>query len=71
MTDRIKGFIVTLNDDVRDDDVEPILTALQMVRCVADVSPLVANIDDHMARSRVRSEVQRKIYDAIEGVFER
>ena len=39
MTDRHAGYIVTLADDVREDDAEAIVTALSMVKGVKEVSP--------------------------------
>jgi hypothetical protein len=62
MTDRLKGFIVTLEDDFRTDDAEAIISAIQMVRHVQSVEPIVADYNDHMARERVRSEFRDKLW---------
>lgn len=69
MTDRLKGFVVTLKDDIREDDAEEILTALSMVKGVIDVRPLVHTHDDHMARMRLELEFRQKLYDFIEKEF--
>lgn len=61
MTDRIKGLIVTLDDDYREDDVQRVVDAIQMIKCVLTVAKSVTNIDDHMARHRVRDELTRKM----------
>lgn len=53
MTDRIKGVYVTFDKDYRDDDAEPILQAIRMVRGVADVDPKVTSYEDHDARVKV------------------
>lgn len=63
MTDRHKGYIVTLEDDIREDDAETIIAALRMIKGVLSVEALVANYDDHMARERVRREVVGMLYD--------
>ena len=57
MTDRIKGLTVTLDQDYRDDDVEEIVNAIAMIRGVAHVALHVTDVDDHMARQRVRHEI--------------
>ncbi len=65
MTDRIAGFIVTLDQDIRDDDVEPIIAAIRQLRHVISVTPLVSSPDLHMAAARVRSELSRKLWEAL------
>ena len=62
MTDRIKGFVVTLDKDIRIDDVQPIMDAIKMVKGVIDVSPSVTNADDHMNRERVTQEFRNKFW---------
>lgn len=73
MTDRLKGVAVTFEQDIRDDDAEKLIEAIRTVvgqfRGVASVTPLVADLDDHMARERVRFELQSEIYGALRGVF--
>lgn len=66
MSDRIKGYIVTLAEDYRDDDAKPIQAAILMTKGVADVTPLVVDHVDFMARSRVRRELREKLYKVIE-----
>ena len=64
MTDRLKGFTITLEKDVRDDDADGIINALKMVKGVASVKPLTKNPVDDMARTRVfgeMREIQREI----------
>lgn len=66
MTDRIKGFVVTLEQDMRDDDVQSVVDAIGMIRGVASCSPSVADIDDHMNRTRIRLEMRAKVLKALE-----
>jgi hypothetical protein len=63
MTDRIKGFTVTLDKDYREDDVEVILNAVKMIRGVAHVEPSLSTAGDHMNRERIRLELREKFYD--------
>jgi len=69
MTDRIQGFAVTLNHDMREDDVEHVVNALKMVKGVAAVEPVIGDIRDAMARDRVRSDVHTRIFVAVHRIF--
>ena len=62
MTDRVKGFTVTLERDFRDDDVEVILNAVKMIRGVANVEPCIVTGEDHMNRERLKYELRDKFY---------
>lgn len=52
MTDRHAAYIVILEDDIREDDAEPVLTALRMIHGVASVEPVVSGYPFAVARSR-------------------
>ena len=71
MTDRHAGYIVTLGEDVRCDEDEHIVMALQMVKGVVSVTPVKADYQLHMAADRVRFELQRQMYDAMHAVFDK
>jgi len=66
MTDRYKGFIVTLDKDYRSDDSEAIITAIGMVKGVADVKPLVAEYNDHINRQRIKMEMTDKLWKVLQ-----
>lgn len=65
MTDRIKGLVVTFDKDYRDDDIEPLVSAIRMLRGVVDVSLSVADVDDHINRMRITTELRGKLFDAL------
>jgi hypothetical protein len=69
MTTRLKAFVVTLNADIREDDAESIRTALLMVKHVASVEPLSANLEDHTARMRVRAELAKKLWKLCDEIL--
>lgn len=62
MTDRVKGFTVTLEKDIRIDDVEEILSAVRMIRGVAHVEPSIRTSEDHMNRQRIKGELLTKLF---------
>lgn len=65
MTDRLKGYVVILEENIREDDAERITQALAMVKGVLGVQPLVADTSDMIIRERVRSEIQRRLLDVL------
>ena len=62
MTDRVKGFTVTLDKDYRTDDVEAILNAVRMIQGVAHVEPSLVTMDDHMNRQVIKSQLLTKLF---------
>jgi hypothetical protein len=70
MTARLKGLIVTLDHDIREDDIEPIVQAIRLIRCVASVAGIESNSEDHMARQRVRSELAEGINEVALDLFQ-
>lgn len=52
MTDRHAGYLVVLDTDVREDDAEEIITALSMIKGVAEVTPVAADPQAYITRKR-------------------
>ena len=65
MTDRIHSITVVLEQNVRVDDAERILDALRMVRGVISAEGNVADLDSHMAESRARTDLHKKMFEVI------
>lgn len=55
MTDRYKGFLITLDKDVRVDDAEYVLNAIRMIKGVHSIRPYVKGLEDDMSAHRARS----------------
>jgi len=66
MTERFKGFLVTLEKNVRQDDAEATIRAIEQVKGVLSVKPLVANIDSQIAEERVRMDFYQKLVKVLE-----
>lgn len=60
MTDRVRTLVVYLEDDMRDDDVQEVVKALQMVRCVAEVKLGPIN-KDYLARDIAKLELRKEL----------
>lgn len=65
MTNRVKGLMISLEEDIREDDVETIVNAIKMIKGVQEVATSVVNHDDWMNRTRIRFELERKLYVAL------
>ncbi len=69
MTARVRTLTVVLDQDIRTDDLEPIIAAIHMIRHVYSVSPSDIATNDWTARAVLASQVRRKLYEAIDAAF--
>jgi hypothetical protein len=60
---------VVLDRDYRDDDAEPILAALRMVRGVAHVEGRVVDNAALIARMTATIDVRNRVFRAVEGAL--
>lgn len=67
MTDRIKALTVILTADVREDDVQPLIDAIRMLRGVWSVESIKVNPMDAIERKRIRAEFRQKLWDALKN----
>lgn len=67
MTDRFHSLTVVLEQDTRDDDAEPILQAIRMIKGVLSVSGTVADIESHMAEDRARQDITVRVFEALKS----
>jgi hypothetical protein len=65
MTDRIKGVYVAFDTDIHEDDCEPLIGAIRMIRGVAAVTTMVTEPADWMNRERATREIEKRIWDAL------
>lgn len=66
MTDRINSLTVVLERDIREDDIAPLMAAIESHRGVLQVLPHVADgIADVVASGRIRAELGTKIMEIL------
>jgi hypothetical protein len=65
MTDRYNAIVVVLENDIRDDDAEPILDAIRMIKGVIRVTPNVSDIDNHIAYQKAEYHLRGRLWDAL------
>jgi hypothetical protein len=65
MTDRYFALTVTLDHATRDDDAQPIIDAIKMIRGVQEVVPHVANVELHWAKETAVRELTKKLWSVL------
>lgn len=61
MAEQVKGFIVTLDQDVSQEYAEFVKNAIMALRHVASVDPVPTDYNDHIVEMRVRRESAQKV----------
>jgi hypothetical protein len=69
MTARIRSITIALDHDIREDDVQALVEAIKMMRCVAAVTTHEVTPNDFTVEMRVQSAVREKLYDLVNELF--
>lgn len=65
MTDRFFALTVLLDQDIREDDAEPIIAAIQMIKHVQKVEPHITDAGNWAAEERARRELGQKLWEVL------
>ena len=65
MSDRVKGLVVTLKNDIKDEDADHVVSLLKAIRDVATVKPVQAGFEDYMNRDQIRVELWEQVKDIL------
>ncbi len=66
MSDRYNGFIVVFEHPIKDEDSENVKSLLLAIKSVISVKPIVDDISFACARSQIRHDLTKKIWEALE-----
>jgi hypothetical protein len=66
MTTRVKALTVALDRDIREDDVAPLVAAIERLRGVVGVSAVPVDPSDYIANVRARHHYRARILAALE-----
>ena len=61
MSDRIAGYYVVLDEDIREDAQDATLNAIRQIKGVRSVKPKVAEFALHAGQERAKHEIWQKI----------
>lgn len=62
MSNRYKGFLVTLSEPRKDEDCEDIITALKQIKGVQSVKPYINGFEDWMMYEKGIMDFRSSIY---------
>jgi hypothetical protein len=65
MTDRHIAYTVLLKEPIREDDAEPILAAIGMIKGVHKVTPVVQDVQQLFTYEQVRLELGQKLWKVL------
>jgi len=65
MSDRHRGYIVILENDIKDEYSEEVINAIRMFKGVINVEPIVTNPDSLISEERAKRELRTKIFDIL------
>ena len=63
---RVKGFTVTLERDIKEEEFQRVLEAVEMIHGVLHVEPVLATGQDHITRMRLKNDITRNILKLID-----
>jgi nitrate reductase NapAB chaperone NapD len=65
VTDRFSGFVVTLEETLREDHAQETINAIMQIKGVVAVKPIVQNIDIQLAEEHAKHELRQKLWDVL------
>lgn len=65
VTDHHAGFIVTLRQELAAPDAKQVADAIRLLRHVATVTPLVADVDSRMATEQAKFELREQLREVL------
>ena len=66
MTDRLDALTIILDRPIRDDDAEPTIGAIKMIKGVKRVIPHIEDVNYHIAEAHLKSKLQRQLRDVLD-----
>jgi len=61
MSDQIKGFTVTLKENISEESAKKLADAILMLKEVVDVVPVKKSINDYIVKMRVKSGIKEAL----------
>lgn len=67
MGNKVRGFVVTLDEDISEEHIDGIVNAIHMIKGVIGVDPEIATIEHHMSDVRSKNAIRSKLFDFIKN----
>jgi len=65
MTARHSGYVIALEEDIREDDVELVIQTLRMIKGVVAVEPVISSADMQIAYMRADTRWRQRIAELL------
>jgi len=65
MTTRHSGYVLTLKEDIREDDARELIKLLGLINGVISVKPVESSFELHIAKERAVAELGQKMWDVL------
>lgn len=62
MTERHAGYLVVLDDDIREDDAEAVVNAIRMIKRVQAVRPVTATPELQIAQTMAEIKIRQRLW---------
>ena len=69
MSDRINGFVVILDKDYKDEDIEATIKAIEQIKGVVAVKPNIVKHNDYIAKEQTKINIVEKIYNFAQDIL--
>lgn len=70
MTARTQTLIVALDKEYRDDDIEHLIKAIELFKCVIRVEYIESNSETHMNAYGHKQQIKKECYDLMKRIWE-
>ena len=65
MSRTLNALTVVLEHDMREENAEPLINAIRMLRGVVSVDTHVADMESHLAKTQAKHELRMKIFEVL------
>ena len=69
MTDRVFGLHVLLDQDYREDDVQVIIDAIEMIKHVKHVDIYISTPDTWMAKTHAKRDLAKRLLEIVDELY--
>lgn len=70
MTSRHAGYLITLKQELREDDAEATINTIKQIKGIATVKPVKMSIELQLAEERARVGIMQRLYEALNPKIE-
>lgn len=66
MSEKVKGFIVTLSRDVNEEGLKHTMSLMREIKGVVSVKPVTTDAGEHINRERIKHDLRMKLLTSLD-----